>query len=81
MSVGLMNIFQTEDLDCLCNDGDGDREACLKSNFKHPNHELYPDIMSVNFSKAHPLSLANHLYVRFLDHPAFNRKIIGSENI
>ena len=78
MSVGLMNIFQTEDLDCLYNDGDRKgKKACLKSNFKHPNHELYPDIMSVNFSKAHPLSLANHLYARFLDHPAFNRKIIG----
>ena len=77
MSVGLMNIFQTEDLDCLCSDGDGDREACLKSNFKHPNHELYPEDMSVNFSKAHPLSLANHLYVRFLEHLAFDRKIIG----
>ena len=77
MSVGLMNIFQTEKQDCLCNDGDGDSSECLESDFKHPNHELYPEHMSVNFSKAHPLSLANHLYVRFLDHPAFNRKIIG----
>ena len=32
--------------------------------------------MGANFSKAHPLSLANHLYARFKEHPVFDKENI-----